>query len=264
MNGGGGRSGGTGGEMPFLEHLEELRTRIIRSLIALGLGVGVGFWVVTRFDVLGLLIDPVRPYLADGRLHVLGPMDPFFLTLQLAVVVGLLLASPVIIGQIWGFVSPALKPNERRAIVPAFYFGLVLFACGVALAYFAVLPITLKFMQGFQVDSLQSTIVAGAYLGFVVRLLCAFGLAFELPVVVLVLSVLGIIDSKMLAEKRRYAFAFNIVFACLVTPADLPSTFMLLIPLTFLYEVGIWLARGVELRRQPAADPDTERWVEVG
>lgn len=250
--------------MPFLDHLEELRSRIIRALIAVGIGVGIGFWGVTYFNVLGWLAEPVQPFLSDGRLHVLGPADPFLLTLQLALVVGLILASPIIIGQVWGFVAPALKTSERRAIVPAFYFGIVLFACGVALAYYAVLPLTLKFMQGFQTESLQSSIVAKEYLGFVVRILLAFGIAFELPVVVLVLSVLGIVNSKMLAANRRYAVVVSAVLATLLTPADLPSTIMLLVPLLFLYEVGVWLARAVELRRDQKSDVETDRWVEAG
>lgn len=253
----------SGAEMPFLEHLEELRTRIIRSLIALGIGLGIGFWFVTRFDVLGFLAVPIQPYLVDGRLHVLGPADPFFLTLQLALIVGILLAAPVLIGQLWGFVSPGLKPSERRAIVPAFYLGLGLFASGVALAYYAVLPIAIKFMQGFQVESLQSTIVAKEYIGFAVRLLCAFGLAFELPVVVMVLAVIGVVESKKLAEWRRFALVVNAIGASLVTPADLPSTILLLIPLTLLYEVGIVLTKVVERGRAQAEPVPEDRWVEA-
>src|SRR5687767_6326026 len=151
----------TAGEMPFLDHLEELRWRILWSLLAVLVGTLVGFAVVTRYNVLEILIHPVRPYLHGEKLNYLSPGDPFFITLGLAITVGLLLAFPVVVSQIWRFVSPALLPREKRAIVPALYMGLVLFAGGVALAYYLVLPMTLKFMMGFQSASLQQNLVVG-------------------------------------------------------------------------------------------------------
>src|SRR5690606_39413700 len=104
--------------MPFLDHLEVLRMRILWSLLALLVGVCIGFWVVVKFDVLGLLIEPVRPYLADGKLTALGPTEPFMITLKLALIVGVLLASPVVIQQAWASVSPALSPPGRRPSAP--------------------------------------------------------------------------------------------------------------------------------------------------
>src|SRR5690606_2406353 len=148
------------------------------------------------------------------------PTDPFFITLKLGVGVGVLLASPIVIQQIWSFISPALLPHERRAIVPSFYLGVVLFMGGVALAYFAVLPITLEFMMGFQAESLEQNITIGHYMSFVVRILLAFGLVFELPVVILVLAAIGLVDSRMLAAKRRYAIVASVIVASLITPGD--------------------------------------------
>ncbi len=237
--------------MPFLDHLEELRWRILWALLALAIGSGVGIWLVMHFEVLALLIIPIRPYLETGRLMYLSPSDPFFLTLRLGLTAGFILASPVVFYQIWAFVSPALMPREKRAIVPALYLGLVLFAGGVVLAYTIALPITLKFfMTNFQTEALQANIIAPHYLGLVVKMLIAFGAIFELPVVVLVLSAMGLVTSKFLREKRRYAIAGMTILAALISPGDaITVTLLMMVPLVLLYELSIGLAKLVERRR---------------
>jgi sec-independent protein translocase protein TatC len=257
---------GSPDEMPFLDHLEELRWRILWSLIALVAGVGIGFWLVTYFDVLKLLIRPIEPLLDGSKLKYLSPTDPFFLTLKLALTVGLLLALPVIVYQIWAFVSPALLPREKKAIVPALYLGLLLFMAGAAMAYFLALPVTLRFMMGFQLESLEQNIVASDYLGFVIRLLLAFGFVFELPVVLLVLGLLGLVSSKGLASKRRHAIVLSTVGASLITPGDVVVlTVFLMIPLILLYEFSILLVKLVEGRRSDAESAASEEpyWVEA-
>lgn len=237
--------------MPFLDHLEELRWRILYSLIALIVATIIGFMVVTEFDVLHWLIAPVEPYMPEGKkLVYLSPMEPFFLTLKLAVLLGLLLALPVIIYQIWSFVAPALHKEERRMIVPSFYLGLVLFAAGGALAYFAALPVTLKFGMSFQTESLEPNLTVGPYLALVVRMLLAFGLVFELPIVVLILSAFGIVDPAMLRSKRRHAIVVFAIVASVITPGDVViMTLLLMIPLLLLYELSIVLSGMVERRR---------------
>ena len=160
------KANGPAGEMPFLDHLEELRWRLIWSLAAVMLCAILGFVLVTRFDVLGILIEPIKPFLHGSKLKYLSPTEPFFITLKLAVSVGLVLASPIVIYQIWAFLAPALLPSERRIIVPALYMGLVLFALGVVMAYEVVLPMTLSFTMGFQTESLEQSIVIGEYLSF--------------------------------------------------------------------------------------------------
>lgn len=245
--------------MPFLEHLEELRWRVLWSLLALLVGAVIGFVIVTRFDVLGLLIRPYLPYMDGTRLHYLSPGDPFFLTLKLGVTVGLLLAFPFIVYQVWSFLSPALHAHERRAIVPAFYLGLVLFCGGMALAYYAALPVTLDFMSGFQEESLEPMVTAGFYLSFVTKLLLGFGLVFELPVVIMVLAVTGLVGSKGLRAKRRYAIVGATVLAAIITPGDfLLLTVFLMAPLILLYELGIGLTVLVERRRARAEQAEAE------
>lgn len=240
-------------EMPFLDHLEELRWRVLWSLLAVVLATLAGFYLVTHFDVLNLLIAPIEPFLQGEKLKYLSPTDPFFITLKLAVLVGLILASPVVVYHLWSFLSPALLPSENRAIVPALYFGVLLFAAGVAMAYFLVLPITLKFTMGFQTASLEQAIVVSAYMSVVVRLLLAFGIVFEMPVVILVLAALGLVTPEFLAEKRRYAIAAITVLSAVITPGDVITvTVMMMAPLMFLYEVSIVVARVVVRGRSQA------------
>ncbi|MDQ3556524.1 MAG: twin-arginine translocase subunit TatC [Gemmatimonadota bacterium] len=239
------------GEMPFWDHLEELRWRLLYSLLAVGVCTVVGFFLVTRFDVLGILTAPITPFLQGTRLKYLSPTDPFFITLQLAILVGVLLASPIIIYQIWAFLSPALMPTERRVIIPSLYMGLVLFASGVLMAYYIVLPITLQFTMGFQTESLEQNIVIGQYMSVVTRLLLAFGIVFELPVVILILSALGVVTPEFLASKRRHAFLGITVLSAVITPGDVITvTVLMMIPLYLLYEFSIVLSRLVT-RGQP-------------
>lgn len=246
-------AGRSAAEMPFLDHLEELRWRILWSVLAIIVGSIAGWFIVTRFKVLELLILPINPYLDGSKLAYLSPGDPFFITLKLALTVGLLLAFPIIVGQIWSFIAPALHPREKRAIVPALYMGLLLFIAGVALAYFLVMPMTLKFFYTFQQGTLEAQIVAGPYLALIVKVLLAFGVVFELPVVVLVLSALGLVSSKFLASKRRFAVAGSAILGALLSPGDaIAVTVFMMVPLLVLYEFSIALARFVERRREKA------------
>jgi sec-independent protein translocase protein TatC len=246
--------------MPFLDHLDELRTRIIRSVIAMVIGVSLAFWLAMRIDLLGILIAPIEPLLGGTKLKYLSPTDPFFITMKLALFGGLLFSAPIIIQQLWSFVSPALKKRERRAIVPAFYLGLLLFAAGVAFAYYVVLPMTLKFTMNFQAERLEQSITIDAYLDIVFRLLLAFGLVFEVPVVMLILAAVGIVNSKQLASKRRYAVVLSTIAAALLTPGDvIVITIGLMVPLFGLYELGIALARLVERNRARARAAEEAR-----
>jgi sec-independent protein translocase protein TatC len=201
-----------------------------------------------------LLIRPSRPILGDDGLAYFHPMTPFFVTLKLALVVGLILAFPLVVREVWGFLSPGLTPRERRVIVPSLYFGLVLFCLGVAMAYFWVLPLALIWGSSFQPEYLVATIEVGQYLGFVTRLLVAFGVVFELPIVVMILSALGLVTPRFLRDKRRHAIVAITITASMVTPGDLVSTFMMMGPMVILYEGSIFLSAAIYRRRQRAED----------
>lgn len=254
--------------MPFLDHLEELRWRIIWSLLAIIIGSIIGWFLVTRLDVLGLLIDPMRPLLDEGRLAYLSPADPFLVTLKLTLTTGVLLASPVVIYQFWIFLSPALMPEEKRAIVPALYFGLLLFIGGMALAYFVALPVMFQFFAQFQQASLEQNITIGPYMAVVTRTLLGFGLVFELPVVMLILSAVGVLDTAAMRKGRRWAIVIITVVASFITPGDVVIlTVFLMVPLLLLYELGIALSRVVERRREKReareAEEQAETWTGV-
>lgn len=252
----------TTGEMPFLDHLEELRWRIFYSLIAIGIGTVIGFAVVHYLGVMDLLIRPVRPLLNEGQLHYFSPATPFFVTMKLGLVVGLILAFPVMIYQVWAFLSPGLSDRERKIIVPSLYFGLVLFCAGVAMAYFFVLPLALVFLTGFQQEFLAPTLEVGEYLGFVTKLLVAFGVAFELPVVVMILSAMELVTPRFLRDKRRHAVVGITVLATLLTPGDLASTFLMIVPMMVLYESSIILSstiyRGKREKEEEGLAPSEE------
>lgn len=252
------------GEMPFFDHLEELRWRIIWSLLAFIVFTIAGFYLAMHFDLLGILRAPAAPYLPDEMLVYLNPLTPFYITLKLAIIIGLLAASPLMAYHAWSFVAPALTTREKRIIIPALYSGLLLFAAGVLVAYHMALPMTMEFMSRFQQDSIQPMITVDEYLRVAIGLLLAFGAVFELPVVLVVLSAMGLISAHFLAAKRRYAIAIMAVASALLTPGDaLSVTLFMMAPLILLYELSIGMARLIERsrRRQQA---EASELVEAG
>ena len=249
------------GEMPFLDHLEELRWRILWSLLAIVVGAVVGFLLIRYFDVLELLIQPIRAALPDDpdfRLIYLSPADPFFITLKLSVVVGIILAFPIIVYQVWSFLAPALEKHEKRAIIPALYLGLVLFCAGVALAYFVALPVSIVFFQTFEGGLMEAQYEIGKTLALITKILLGFGIIFELPVVVMILSALGLVTPEFLRSKRRHAIVGITIAASFLTPGDVITlTIMLMVPLFFLYEFSIYLSRLI-WRRKRAREKEEE------
>lgn len=233
-------------EMPFLDHLEELRWRILKSLGALVLGTLAGAAMIYFFDLFELLVAPARHEDVlgeDFKPLLLSPLSAIYVYLQVAVTVGFVLASPVIFYQIWVFLAPALEKHERRAIVPTLWMGLVLFAAGVALAYFVALPISLKFLSSIESDILEPGWTANYYLRFVVQLHLAFGVIFELPVVVLVLSALGLVSPTFLRTKRKHSIVGILIVACLLSPGDaIQVTAIMMVPMIALYEFSILLS----------------------
>ena len=238
------------GEMPFLDHLEELRWRILYSLLAVVICTLGGWWVVQHFDVIGLLKRPIAPLIPDGRLVFTSPTDPFFITLKLAFVFGLLFASPVVVYQTWAFLAPALYQRERRVIIPAFSVGIVLFLAGATAAYLWVLPRALAVLLSLQRQQLAPMITADAYFGIAAQLIIAFGLITELPLVVTVLAALGVVTPQFLAKNRRYAIVLSAVAAALLSPPDAVSMIVMLVPLLLLYEISILCAWVMTRRRK--------------
>jgi len=245
------------GEMPFLDHLEELRKRVIWSLVALVALSVVGFFLVTEFGVLEILEHPFNQVLPDEGLRYTSPTTPVIITFKLAFVVGFILALPVIAYQTWAFFSPALYEHEKKYIVPAITVGFVLFLAGIAMAYVLVLPLGLRFLLGFQAETLTPIITVDEYLRFATRLILSFAIIFELPVVIVLLSFLGIVTTAGLRKYRRHALVVLAIASAVLTPADIGTMFMLLVPMLLLYELSIWLVRlvGGGQRRTGAEEP---------
>ena len=235
--------------MPFLDHLEELRWRILKSLLAIALGMVIGWIILDKIDVIELLKRPIAPYLPGGRLVFTSPAEPFLLTLKVAFGLGCVLASPVVIYQIWAFLAPALYERERRLIVPALSVGVVLFLAGAAACYEWLFPAALKVLLGFSREDLAPMITIDRYFGMAVPFIVACGVVAELPLVMTILASLGLVTPQFLARQRRYAFVISAFLAALLTPPDAVSMMLMLIPLALLYEVSIWCAWVASRRR---------------
>jgi sec-independent protein translocase protein TatC len=230
---------GAAGEMPFLDHLEELRHRILRSLAAVVLGCGLGLWLVQRFQLVSVLKEPIAPYLTGGKLVVTSPTEPVMIVLKLGLLVGLVLASPVILWQTWAFLAPALYQREKRALVPSLFVGLALFLTGAGLAYRFVVPQALRVLFSFQSEAIAPFITYDAYFSFVLQITLALGLSFELPLIIIILSWLGVVGPAELNRFRRYAIVLAFFAGAVLSPGtDVLSMTMMTLPLILLYEVG--------------------------
>src|SRR6201988_1058976 len=237
------------GEMPFLEHLEELRWRILWSLVAVIVGTIVGWLLLDRIDLIEILKRPIAPYLPGGRLIFTSPAEPFMLTLKVAFPLGCLLASPVVIYQIWAFLAPALYEREKKLIVPALAVGVVLFLGGAIACYQWLLPAALKVLLNFQRTDLTAMITIDRYFGMAIPFVVGCGLVAELPLVVTILASLGIVTPQFLGRQRRFAIVIAAFLAALLTPPDAVSMLLMLGPLLLLYEVSIWCAWVASRRR---------------
>jgi sec-independent protein translocase protein TatC len=243
--------------MPFLDHLEELRRRIIWALLALAICAVLGFFVVTELDVIGVLERPFQSVMPGQNLLFTSPTTPVVVTFKLAFVVGFILALPIIAFQAWSFFSPALYEHEKRLVIPAIGVGCLLFLAGISMAYFFVLPLGLNFLLGFQAESLEPIITIDEYLKFATRLILAFGIIFEMPVVLVLLGLLGIVTPEGLRKYRRHAVVVLAISAALLTPADIGTMFMLFTPMILLYEMSIWLVR-IVVRRDETDEPEAD------
>jgi sec-independent protein translocase protein TatC len=226
----------TEARMPLMSHLVELRSRIIKSVVAVAVGSVVGF--IFYRDILEIL---ARPYegATDQPLAFFQPTEPFSLALRVALFGGTILASPVIIYQIWRFIGPALTNREKRYVYPLSGVIAVLFAAGVMLGYFT-LPLALRVLFSFAGDLLEETVGVNFYFSFAMRFILAFGIAFQFPVFLFAAAALGLVSSEALRRQRRWAVIFVVIAAALMTPGGDPLTLLLLsAPMYLLYELAI-------------------------
>jgi sec-independent protein translocase protein TatC len=242
------------GEMPFLDHLEELRWRIVWVLGAVTVGMVIGFVLVLKYKLILVLQQPILPFLNGRRLMVTHPTDTMSITMTMAITVGLILASPVIIYQVWAFLSPALHKHEKKVIMPVIGGAVALFVGGVALAWFFVLPLCLQFLMTWQIETFDNMITAPDYFSFVMTMALTFGAAFELPMLILALAAIGLVTPKFLKKFRPYALALSFLLSAIVTPGDiLIPTLALTAPLYLLYELSLILSAIIFRKREARA-----------
>ena len=240
-------------EMTFLDHLEELRTVIIRSTVAALLATVI-CWFFSA-DLLDLLVDPVK----HTGVYFTAPNEAFLVRLKLSLIVGVFLVLPFILWQLYGFILPGLYTSERRVMTPLIIATTLLFYLGVAFSFLVVSPMVITFLLTFGTDVMQPLLGVGPYFAFVARLSLAFGLIFELPVLIFFLSVTGILEPRMLLRTWRYALVLIAMAAAVLTPPDIFSQVAMAIPVTLLYLgsvlVSIWATRR---RRKAEDDADTD------
>ena len=221
------------------DHLTELRDRLVKSAYAVTATSIVAWYFSER--LLELIERPIVEYLPSHKLVTLGPTDAFMAHLKIAITAGIVLACPIWLYQIWRFVAPGLYSKERKYTAVFIMSGTVLFTIGVLFAYFLVLPTGLKFLLQFGSSSSAPMITLPAYLSFFNTMILVFGASFELPLVLVILGIIGLIDQRFLREKRRYAIVLLSILSAIITPPDIMSMLMLLIPMMALYEISIIL-----------------------
>jgi sec-independent protein translocase protein TatC len=225
------------GVMSLIDHLGELRTRLFRSILGVAVGSVVGFMAAET--IRNYLLD----LLPDGTAQTLGPGDGFAIQLRISLIVGIILAMPVILYQIWAFIGPGLTPNERKTVRPWVPLALVFFALGVGIAY-VVLPFALSFLFSFNDDRLVENVAAGPYFDFVTTTFLAFGLVMEFPILLFGLSRVGILSSDRLRAARRYVILGIAIFSAVATPGgDLVSPFVLGGTMYVLFEATVLFIR---------------------
>jgi sec-independent protein translocase protein TatC len=249
-------SPGNNAEMPFLDHLEELRWRIIWSLAALIIGVVAAFVFLQKFDIFKFLEGPILPYLAGNKLKYTHPADPFSVLITASFSIGIVMALPVIIYQTWAFLAPALYKHEKRVVLPVIFGAIGLFVAGVSLSFYVVLPLAIGWLMGIaqKTDALEPMITYREYFSFAVNMSLAFGLCFELPIVILLLATLGLVTPEFLRRYRRHALVLCVVAGAFLSPGDLVwTTILLAAPLYLLYELSVVLTALVYRRRRKRA-----------
>jgi sec-independent protein translocase protein TatC len=242
-------------KQPLTEHLEELRNRLIKCLIAIFAGfVAAYVFKEQLFDILAAPLVNVMQH--DGTLIFTGIPEAFFTYLKVSLLAGIFIAAPFIIYQFWMFVAPGLYKSERRLMMPIVLVSSFFFIGGALFGYFVVFPVGFKFLLGFASDTIQPLPSMREYLSFSSKLLIAFGVVFELPIVITFLARLGLVDVSFLKKNRKYAILIFFIVAALLTPPDVITQTLLALPMMVLYEISILGAHF--FGRKKAAETDSD------
>lgn len=245
--------------MPLVEHLRELRDRLLRSVVVVLLFfIGLYFFSGEMYLILVEPLNALLPDAENGSLIATGVASPFLVPLKLAFVMAALLAMPYILHQVWGFIAPALYKHERKLAVPLFITSVVLFYSGVAFVYFVVLPLVFGFFTGSGPEGVNIMPDISNVLDFCLKMFFSFGLAFEIPIATFLLVRAGMVSAASLGEKRPYIFVSCFVFGMLLTPPDVISQSILAVPMYALFELGLLMSRFLpKATAEPDANEDT-------
>ena len=225
---------------PFTEHLGELRDRLIHAFIAVGVGfVAAYFFKEQLFDILTAPLVTAMAKSGNAKLIFTGLPEAFFTYLKVALLAGIILATPVLFYEFWMFVSPGLYREEKKYILPIIILSLIFFIAGASFGYFIVFPYGFQFFLGFTTETIQAMPSMKEYLSFASKMLLAFGFVFELPLVLTFLSRMGLVTPDFLKKNRKYALLLFFVGAAMITPPDVVTQIMMAMPLILLYEIGI-------------------------
>ena len=236
-------------KMPFLEHLEELRSRLVYAAIAVGVGFLAAFAVKEElYRLLSLPLLEAMP--AGSKFQFTAPAEAFFTYLKVSFLAGLVAASPVIFYQLWRFISPGLYDHERKAIWPFVIFSSLLFIVGSIFAYAVVFPYAFSFFSGFVTPDIEFRPKMAEYLSFTSTLLLAFGVVFEMPLVLVFLGRMGVVTHQTLRKQRKYAILIMFIAGALFTPPDVISQILMAMPLLVLYEISIWLVAASQKKKE--------------
>lgn len=230
------------------EHLTELRKRLINCILILFVATGICYGFSEH--IFDFVRAPISPYLKDGGLIFTGPLDKFIAHIKLAFVCGILLSCPFWLFQVWKFIAPGLYSKERKYTIGFIFSGTTLFLTGAAFSYWIALPMAFQFLMTFGGDLDKPMITIDKYMGFFTQMCLMFGVAFELPLVIVILGMMGIVSQKFLRTNRRYAIMTIAVIAAVITPPDLLSMVMMLAPMWILYESSVLIVGIFEKKRE--------------
>jgi sec-independent protein translocase protein TatC len=244
-------------KQPFTAHLEELRSRLIKSFVAVTIGFLLSYFFKEKiFEILTLpLIKVMNP--GDHLIYTNLP-EAFFTFLKAAFISGIMVASPYLLYQFWMFVAPGLYDKERRMVLPVLFLSTLFFLGGALFGYFVVFPLGFEFFLSFASENIRPMPSMKEYLGFASKLLLAFGVAFELPLVLTFLARLGIVSVDMLRRYRKYAILLFFVGAAILTPPDVVSQVLMAVPMMLLYELSIFGARIFGRKKEVAQGTEEE------
>jgi sec-independent protein translocase protein TatC len=247
-----------GGRMSFFEHLIDLRKRLINSAIAIAIGAGVGLTVSKRFIafITKPMTDALRAAHLEDSLYYTSPAGYVSLVINLGLYLGIALAMPFVLYQIWLFVAPGLFKHERKAVAGFIVSSMFLFLCGIAFGYYIMLPQTLHFLIGFATGGpIKPLISINEYFDLTLIVLLGLGVIFELPVLIFILSLFGIVTPKFLLKNFRYAMVIITVVAAVITPSpDATTMLIFMAPMILLYFIGVWVSY-VVLKKKNAKEP---------